>query len=53
MECPECAAELELAADIEEGEIIVCPECAVELEVMGLDPITLELAPEAEADWGE
>ena len=53
MECPECAAELELAADIEVGEIIVCPECAVELEVMGVDPIVLDLAPEEEEDWGE
>ena len=42
-ECPECAAELNLAPDVEEGEILVCPECGVELEVMSLDPITLEL----------
>jgi alpha-aminoadipate carrier protein LysW len=53
MECPECAAELDLAPDVEEGEIIVCPECAVELEVMSVDPITVELAPEVEEDWGE
>ena len=52
-ECPECAAELNLAPDVEEGEILVCPECGVELEVMSLDPITLELAPEVEEDWGE
>jgi alpha-aminoadipate carrier protein LysW len=53
VECLECAAELELAADLEEGEILVCPDCGVELEVMSLDPITLELAPEVEEDWGE
>ena len=52
-ECLECAAELELGPDLEEGEILVCPDCGVELEVMGLDPITLELAPEVEEDWGE
>jgi alpha-aminoadipate carrier protein LysW len=52
-ECLECAAELELGVDLEEGEILVCPDCGVELEVMGLDPITLELAPEVEEDWGE
>ena len=52
-ECPECAAELELAPDVEVGEIIVCPDCGVELEVMGLDPIALDLAPEVEEDWGE
>ena len=53
VECLECAAELDLNADLEEGEILVCPDCGVELEVMGLDPITLELAPEVEEDWGE
>ena len=53
VECPECVAELNLAPDVEMGEIVVCPDCGVELEVMGLDPITLELAPEVEEDWGE
>ena len=53
MECIECGAQLDLAPDLEVGEILVCPDCGVELEVMGLDPITLELAPEVEEDWGE
>jgi alpha-aminoadipate carrier protein LysW len=53
MECLECGAELELAEDVEVGEIVVCPDCGVELEVMSLDPIALELAPEVEEDWGE
>jgi len=53
VECPECAGELELAPDVEVGEIVVCPDCGVELEVMGVDPIVLELAPEEEEDWGE
>lgn len=53
VECLECAAELDLGPDLEEGEILVCPDCGVELEVMNLDPITLELAPEVEEDWGE
>ena len=52
-ECPECAAGLDLADDVEEGEIVVCPDCGVELEVIGRSPITLELAPEVEEDWGE
>jgi len=51
--CPECAAELNLATDVEEGEIVVCPDCGVELEVMSVNPITIELAPEVEEDWGE
>jgi alpha-aminoadipate carrier protein LysW len=53
MECPECAAELELGSDVEVGEIIVCPDCGVELEVLGLDPMLLDIAPEVEEDWGE
>jgi alpha-aminoadipate carrier protein LysW len=55
--CPECAADITLAADTLadtlQGEIIQCPECGVELEVMSLSPLTLELAPEEEEDWGE
>jgi alpha-aminoadipate carrier protein LysW len=51
--CPECAGELDLAPDVEAGEIVVCPDCGVELEVMGVNPITLDLAPEVEEDWGE
>jgi alpha-aminoadipate carrier protein LysW len=42
-----------LAADTLQGEIIQCPECGVELEVMSLSPLTLEMAPEEEEDWGE
>jgi alpha-aminoadipate carrier protein LysW len=53
MEGPECGAELELASDLEEGEILVCPDCGAELEVLSLDPITIDLAPEVEEDWGE
>jgi alpha-aminoadipate carrier protein LysW len=51
--CPECAAKVELGADVEEGEIIVCGDCGAELEVVGIDPIQLDLAPEVEEDWGE
>jgi alpha-aminoadipate carrier protein LysW len=52
-ECIECGAELDLPNDVEVAEILVCPDCGVELEVMSLDPITLDLAPEVEEDWGE
>ena len=51
--CLECAAELNLASDVEVGEIVVCPDCGVELEVTSVDPITVEEAPEVEEDWGE
>ena len=51
--CPECEADLGLADDVEQGEIVVCPDCGAELEVVGVKPIALELAPEVEEDWGE
>ncbi|MGC9393945.1 MAG: lysine biosynthesis protein LysW [Anaerolineae bacterium] len=53
VECPECAAELELEDSVEEGEIVVCPDCGVELEVISVEPLEVELAPEVEEDWGE
>ena len=51
--CPECEAEIELAAGTETGEIIVCPDCGVDLEVTSLDPAAVELAPMEQEDWGE
>jgi alpha-aminoadipate carrier protein LysW len=50
--CPECEAEMELSG-VEVGEIVVCPDCGVDLEVTSLEPVTLELAPMEEEDWGE
>jgi len=53
IKCPKCEANLTLEENTEVGEIVVCPDCGVELEVTGVNPITLELAPEVEEDWGE
>ena len=53
VECPECAAEIELADDTIQGEIVECPDCGVELEVVSLDPPAVDLAPQEEEDWGE
>ena len=50
--CPECDAELELN-DVMDGEIVVCSDCGVDLEVVSLSPLTLNLAPMEEEDWGE
>ncbi len=50
--CPECDAELTLN-DVMEGEIVVCSDCGVDLEVVNLEPLTLELAPMEQEDWGE
>lgn len=46
-------ADLSLPDDVMESEIISCKDCGVELEVTSLAPLTLELAPEEEEDWGE
>jgi alpha-aminoadipate carrier protein LysW len=50
--CPECGG-LVSASSAECGEILPCPDCGTELEVRSLDPLTLELAPEVQEDWGE
>ena len=51
-ECPECFGEIELT-DVMQNEIVQCPECGADLEVVSLAPITLEVAPEEQEDWGE
>ena len=51
--CVECEGEIPAATDIMLGELIACPDCGAELEVTNLNPLTVELAPEIEEDWGE
>jgi alpha-aminoadipate/glutamate carrier protein LysW len=51
--CPECEAQIMLAAGTETGEIIVCPDCGVDLEVMSAEPAVVQLAPMEQEDWGE
>jgi alpha-aminoadipate carrier protein LysW len=53
VECTECGAEIETQADVEQGEIISCQDCGAELEVTKVNPLTVQLAPEEEEDWGE
>jgi alpha-aminoadipate/glutamate carrier protein LysW len=50
--CPECDCEIEMKDPLK-GEIVSCPDCGAELEVVDVNPLTLELAPEEEEDWGE
>ena len=52
-ECPVCGAELKLAADVVQGELIECGDCGTELEVESVDPILVAEAPTEEEDWGE
>lgn len=51
--CPECEGDVKLDAEIRQNEIVECPDCRGELEVVGIEPVVLALAPEAEEDWGE
>ena len=52
-ECPVCSAQIPLADDAVEGELITCPECGTELEIISLDPPAVAEAPQEEEDWGE
>ncbi|MGI9517254.1 MAG: hypothetical protein ACR2NP_09420 [Pirellulaceae bacterium] len=51
--CLECEATLDVPTDCVIGEIVPCADCGTEMEVATLHPLTLELAPEIEEDWGE
>lgn len=51
--CPECESEVEISDDVMVGELVECLDCGVELEVTSIDPLTVEVAPEVEEDWGE
>jgi alpha-aminoadipate carrier protein LysW len=51
--CPECEGEVKMDGEVLSGEIVECPDCAAELEIMGVVPLLLALAPEADEDWGE
>lgn len=51
--CPECGADVNVPANAMQHELLPCPDCGAELEIVTLSPLTLELAPEVEEDWGE
>jgi alpha-aminoadipate carrier protein LysW len=51
-QCPECFAKVTLSG-VMQNEIAQCPGCGAELEVVSLEPLTLQLAPQEEEDWGE
>ncbi len=39
--CPECATDIEVDEDLEEGQRLECPECDTTLEVISTNPIEL------------
>jgi alpha-aminoadipate carrier protein LysW len=51
--CPECEARVSFERAPLNGQVARCTDCGVELEVTSLNPLTLEIAPEVEEDWGE
>ena len=53
-ECMICGYLLNLAPDIEVGELLECGDCGTELEVTAIEP-TIELieAPCEGEDWGQ
>jgi alpha-aminoadipate carrier protein LysW len=52
-ECPECGGAIEFKSTPVLHELIRCPDCGAELEVTSLAPMTLDLAPTEDEDWGE
>jgi alpha-aminoadipate/glutamate carrier protein LysW len=53
VECLECGGIVQVDENVMLGEIVECIECSAELEIVSLDPLTVEIAPEVEEDWGE
>ena len=51
--CPACEADVTIAEDAMQNELIACPDCGSELEILSLNPVELDFAPEVEEDWGE
>lgn len=53
VECVECGAAVAVPGNVMQGEILVCSDCGAELEVLGVEPLTVDLAPKELEDWGE
>jgi alpha-aminoadipate carrier protein LysW len=51
--CPTCDAPISLPDGAVVHELISCPDCGTDLEILSLTPLTIDLAPEVEEDWGE
>ncbi len=51
--CPTCDAPISLPDGAVVHELIRCPDCGTDLEILSLTPLTIDLAPEVEEDWGE
>ena len=52
-ECPVCKAEVEIAANVFTGELVICGNCGTELELLEKDPVKLAADPSAVEDWAD
>lgn len=52
-ECPECGGTISFKSAPVLQELVRCSDCGADLAVSTLEPITLDLAPTEEEDWGE
>jgi alpha-aminoadipate/glutamate carrier protein LysW len=49
--CPECDIQIDVdEEELDEGDLITCDECGAELRVLGLNPLELESAEDAEEE---
>ncbi len=55
MKCIICDGKIDysLGYQLELNEIVECPDCGLEQEVVGLNPVVLVKALEADEDWGQ
>jgi alpha-aminoadipate/glutamate carrier protein LysW len=52
-ECPACKAEVEIAANVSAGELVLCANCGSELELLETNPVKLTADPSAVEDWAD
>lgn len=48
--CPECAAEIDVDEDLEEGQRLECPECDAKLEIVSTNPVELLTVSETDGE---
>jgi alpha-aminoadipate carrier protein LysW len=52
-ECPVCKAEVEIAANVSTGELVICGNCGSQLELLEKNPVILGADPSAVGDWAD
>jgi lysine biosynthesis protein LysW len=52
-ECPVYKAEVEIAANISAGKLVLCANCGSELELLETNSVKLAADPSAVEDWAD